>query len=94
MTGDTILDFELGPDGDTLDLSALLSGTSSDPLDYVNITGALGLDGKATVDVRIDQDGAGGDYNTHVATITVTGVGADDSIDDVINTMITNNINI
>ncbi|SFL35781.1 T1SS-143 domain-containing protein/type I secretion C-terminal target domain (VC_A0849 subclass) [Desulfomicrobium norvegicum] len=94
VTGDTILDFELGPDGDTLDLSALLSGTSSDPLDYVNITGALGLDGKATVDVRIDQDGAGGDYNTHVATITVTGVGADDSIDDVINTMITNNINI
>ncbi|MBE1426558.1 T1SS-143 domain-containing protein [Desulfomicrobium macestii] len=94
VTGDTILDFELGPDGDTLDLSALLSGTSSDPLDYVNITGALGLDGKATVDVRIDQDGAGGDYNTHVATITVTAVGADDSIDDVINTMLTNNINI
>ena len=94
VTGDTILDFELGPDGDTLDLSALLSGTSSAPLDYVNITGTLGLDGKATVDVRIDQDGAGGDYDTHVATITVTGVGVDDSIDDVITTMITNNINI
>jgi Ca2+-binding RTX toxin-like protein len=94
VTGDTILDFELGPDGDTLDLTALLSGTSSNPLDYVKITGSLGLDGNATVDVRIDQDGAGGDYDTHVATITVTGVGADDSIDDVINTMITNNINI
>lgn len=94
VMGDTILDFELGPDGDTLDLSALLSGTSSDPLDYVNITGSLGLDGKATVDVRIDQDGTGGDYDTHVATITVTGVGVDDSIDEVITTMITNNINI
>jgi Ca2+-binding RTX toxin-like protein len=93
--GDTILDFDLGPDGDTLDLSALLSGTSTDVEDYVSITNAsLGSGGTATFDVRIDQDGAGGDFDTHVATITVTGVPAGADVDDVVTTMLTNNIDI
>jgi Ca2+-binding RTX toxin-like protein len=93
--GDTILDFDLGPDGDTLDLSALLSGTSTDVEDYVSITNAsLGSGGTATFDVRIDQGGTGASYDTHVATITVTGVPAGADVDDVVTTMLTNNIDI
>jgi Ca2+-binding RTX toxin-like protein len=91
VTGDTILDFELGPDGDTLDLAALLSGSSTNSLDYVKITGAFGTDGTATVAVSIDQAGTGSNFDTHVANITVTGV-TGGSIDDVIDTMINNNI--
>jgi len=89
--GDTITDFQLGTDGDTLDLSALLNGENSGNLanfldfEVTNIDSGTGT---ATVQINVDQNG-GGDFATHLATVEVMGVGAADDADAVVTQMIT-----
>ena len=79
--GDTITDFELGIDGDTLDLSALLNGATdtnlANFLDF-EVSNIDSVTGTATVAVQVSQNGDGN--FTSLATIEVNGaVGMDDN---------------
>ena len=79
--GDTITDFQLGIDGDTLDLSALLNGANetnlANFLDF-EVSNIDSVTGTATVAVQVSQHGDGS--FTSLATIEVSGaVGMDDN---------------
>ncbi len=79
--GDTITDFELGVDGDTLDLSALLNGATdtnlANFLDF-EVSNIDSVTGTATVAVQVSQNGDGN--FTSLATIEVSGAtGMDDN---------------
>jgi hypothetical protein len=94
IDGDTITDFELGAGGDSLDLQALLTGATAGTLDqYLDFTVTNIAGGEATVEINVDPAGTG-NHATTLATITVTGVGAGDTADSIIDTMINHNIDI
>jgi Ca2+-binding RTX toxin-like protein len=94
VDGDTITDFALGDGGDTLDLTALLTGADATNLDqYLDFSVSNLAGGTATVEITVDPAGTG-NHSATLATITVTGVGAGDTADDVIDTMINKNIDI
>jgi len=90
-SGDTITDFQLGTDGDTLDLSALLNGETADNLrnflDF-KVTNIDTGSGTATIEINVDQNG-GSNFDRPLANIEVTGVTAADNANTIVDQMIT-----